>query len=100
MSLSVGDLLANTLSPGMSPYLRSLRKRVRAIVSTFGYSNLQITHVYQQLREDATQKLEAAATDNYPTYVLMLCQELANEQAQPHIRTAAGLALKNSLNAK
>ncbi|RUS24425.1 hypothetical protein BC938DRAFT_473601 [Jimgerdemannia flammicorona] len=45
MSLSVGDLLANTLSPGMSPYLRSLRKRVRAIVSTFGYSNLQITHV-------------------------------------------------------
>lgn len=30
----------------------------------------------------------------------MLSQELANEQADPNIRTAAGLAVKNSLTAK
>lgn len=30
----------------------------------------------------------------------MLSQELANEGADPNIRTAAGLAVKNSLTAK
>jgi hypothetical protein len=30
----------------------------------------------------------------------MLSQELANEAADPNIRTAAGLAVKNSLTAK
>jgi hypothetical protein len=30
----------------------------------------------------------------------MLCQELTNEQAAPHNRTAAGIAFKNALSAK
>ncbi len=33
-------------------------------------------------------------------YLTTLAQELANEQAQPHIRTAAGIALKNSFSAR
>ncbi|CAO3657774.1 unnamed protein product [Umbelopsis ramanniana] len=54
----------------------------------------------QAIREDATQQLELAAQENYSAYVLMLSQELANEGADPNIRTAAGLAVKNSLTAK
>ncbi|CAO3677794.1 unnamed protein product [Umbelopsis vinacea] len=46
----------------------------------------------QATREDATQKLELAAQENYSAYALMLSQELANEAADPNIRTAAGLA--------
>jgi hypothetical protein len=30
-------------------------------------------------------------------YAAMLCQELANEQSQQFIRSAAGIALKNTL---
>ncbi|KAI7907779.1 armadillo-type protein [Cokeromyces recurvatus] len=52
------------------------------------------------LREDATQKLELFAQENYPNYVLSLCQILVNEQADDPIRMSAGLALKNSLTAK
>ena len=40
---------------------------------------------------------------NSPTqsgYLITLAQELANEQAQPHIRTAAGIALKNAFSAR
>jgi importin subunit beta-1 len=33
-------------------------------------------------------------------YLITLAQELANEQAQPHIRTAAGIALKNAFSAR
>ncbi len=33
-------------------------------------------------------------------YLTTLAQELANEQAQPHIRTAAGIALKNAFSAR
>ncbi|KAL4253746.1 importin beta family protein [Abortiporus biennis] len=51
-------------------------------------------------REDATQKLESAAIENYPAYMLMLSSELINEGSQTHIRNAAGLALKNALTAK
>ncbi|KAI8092520.1 armadillo-type protein [Halteromyces radiatus] len=52
------------------------------------------------IREDAVQKLELFAQEDYPSYVLMLCQVLANEQITDDIRQAAALALKNSLSAK
>ncbi|KAI8976845.1 armadillo-type protein [Pilobolus umbonatus] len=52
------------------------------------------------LREDATQKLEIFAQENYPSYVISMCQILANEQAEDSIRMSAGLVLKNSLTAK
>ncbi|KAK9764087.1 karyopherin Kap95 [Basidiobolus ranarum] len=70
MSFNIGEILAHTLSPE------------------------------QQIREEATNHLEAASRDNFSAYVVTLCQELSNEQSQPHIRTAAGLALKNTLTAK
>ncbi|KAI8384226.1 armadillo-type protein [Radiomyces spectabilis] len=54
----------------------------------------------RNLREDATQKLELLAQENYANYALLLCQQLANEQAGDEIRMSAGLALKNSLTAK
>ncbi|KAI9255644.1 armadillo-type protein [Phascolomyces articulosus] len=54
----------------------------------------------QALREDATQKLQLLAQENYAQYSLMLIQQVANDQAEDTIRMAAGLALKNSLSAK
>ncbi|KAI9144908.1 putative karyopherin beta-1 subunit [Paraphysoderma sedebokerense] len=66
MTMSIGEWLANTLSPD------------------------------QKLREDATQKLEAAAKENFPQYVMMLAQELVNEGSASHVRSAAGIALKNT----
>ncbi|OSD03642.1 ARM repeat-containing protein [Trametes coccinea BRFM310] len=51
-------------------------------------------------RDDATQKLESAARENFPAYVMMLSTELVNEASPPHVRNAAGLALKNSLSAR
>ncbi|TDL26856.1 ARM repeat-containing protein [Rickenella mellea] len=51
-------------------------------------------------RQDATQKLEGAARENFPAYVLMLSSELVNENQQLHVRNAAGLALKNTLSAR
>ncbi|CDO70451.1 hypothetical protein BN946_scf184999.g92 [Trametes cinnabarina] len=51
-------------------------------------------------RDDATQKLESAARENFPAYVMMLSNELVNEASPPHVRNAAGLALKNSLSAR
>ncbi|THH30317.1 hypothetical protein EUX98_g3876 [Antrodiella citrinella] len=51
-------------------------------------------------RQDATQKLENASQENYPAYMLMLSSELVNEGSQPHVRNAAGLALKNALTAR
>ncbi|CAO3590196.1 unnamed protein product [Absidia cylindrospora] len=51
-------------------------------------------------REDATQKLELLAQENYTSYALLLCQALANEQVTNDIRQSAGIALKNTLTAK
>ncbi|KAJ3505061.1 hypothetical protein NLJ89_g7615 [Agrocybe chaxingu] len=51
-------------------------------------------------RQDATQKLESAAQDNYPQYMLMLSSVLVDENTPIHIRNAAGLALKNALTAR
>ncbi|KAI8646872.1 armadillo-type protein [Parasitella parasitica] len=51
-------------------------------------------------REEAAQNLELYAQENYPNYILSLCQVLANEENNDQIRMSAGLALKNTLTAK
>ncbi|KAI9814209.1 MAG: karyopherin beta [Pycnora praestabilis] len=51
-------------------------------------------------RQNAEQQLLQAADGDFSGYLTTLAQELANEQAQPHIRTAAGIALKNSFSAR
>lgn len=38
--------------------------------------------------------------DLQPAYMMMLSTELVNEASQPHVRNAAGLALKNAISAK
>ncbi|PWN46943.1 putative karyopherin beta-1 subunit [Violaceomyces palustris] len=54
----------------------------------------------QSIRSDAESKLEAAARDTYPQYLVELASELSNETSPVHIRTAAGLAVKNALVAR
>ncbi|KAF8513401.1 armadillo-type protein [Gautieria morchelliformis] len=51
-------------------------------------------------RQDATQKLESVARENYPAYMITLSTELINENTPSHIRSAAGIALKNALTAR
>ncbi|RKP07815.1 armadillo-type protein [Thamnocephalis sphaerospora] len=68
--MSISDILRNTLSPDT------------------------------QLRENATLQLETASQENFPAYTVMLCQEIANEAAQADVRTAAALALKNTMTAR
>lgn len=46
------------------------------------------------LRDSSTKHLAQSG------YLTTLAQELANEHAQPHIRTAAGIALKNAFSAR
>lgn len=53
-----------------------------------------------QFRADATQQLEAISHNHWSAYMQMLSQELVNEQSPSHIRSASGLALKNSLTSK
>jgi importin subunit beta-1 len=67
---SIGQLLANTLSPNA------------------------------QDRSHATQQLEQFSTNAFADYILALATELANSSSASHIRNAAGLAIKNSLTAK
>ncbi|KAF4124472.1 importin subunit beta-1 [Geosmithia morbida] len=52
------------------------------------------------LRNAAEQQLTQAAEGNFPLYLATLVQELANDQADGSIRTAAGLALKNAFTAR
>ncbi|KAG5949961.1 hypothetical protein E4U53_005603 [Claviceps sorghi] len=52
------------------------------------------------LRNTAEQQLHQAAESNFPLYLATLVQELANDQADPSIRVAAGLALKNAFTAR
>ncbi|KDR78361.1 hypothetical protein GALMADRAFT_224738 [Galerina marginata CBS 339.88] len=68
--MNATELLANTLSPDAS------------------------------IRQDATQKMETAAHDNYPQYMLMLSSVLVDDNTPIHVRNAAGLALKNALTAR
>ncbi|KAF5352963.1 hypothetical protein D9758_007879 [Tetrapyrgos nigripes] len=51
-------------------------------------------------RQLATEKLENAARENYPEYMLMLSSVLVDESSPLHVRNAAGLALKNALSAR
>ncbi|KAL8642533.1 MAG: hypothetical protein Q9228_000797 [Teloschistes exilis] len=51
-------------------------------------------------RDNAEQQLLQAAEVDFSGYVSALADELANEQAQPHIRSAAGIALKNAFSAR
>ncbi|KAL8953099.1 MAG: hypothetical protein Q9222_001037 [Ikaeria aurantiellina] len=51
-------------------------------------------------RQNAEQQLLQAAEVDFSGYVSTLAHELANEQAQPHIRSAAGIALKNAFSAR
>ncbi|KAI9593453.1 karyopherin Kap95 [Syncephalis fuscata] len=53
-----------------------------------------------QLRENATLQLESASRESFPTYTVMLCQEMANEASEANVRTAAALALKNTMTAR
>jgi importin subunit beta-1 len=67
---SIGQLLASTLSPNA------------------------------QDRSTATDQLELFSSTAFADYVQALSNELANAATAPHIRNAAGLAIKNSLTAK
>ncbi|TKA66460.1 hypothetical protein B0A49_10368, partial [Cryomyces minteri] len=53
-----------------------------------------------QVRNAAEQQLSQAAEADFAGYLTTLSQELANEQALPEVRVAAGLALKNSFSAR
>ncbi|KAF8473434.1 armadillo-type protein [Kalaharituber pfeilii] len=68
--MNVAEVLANTLSPDAS------------------------------IRQNAEQQLNSAATEHFAEYVKLLSAELANEQNQTFIRSAAGLALKNAFSAR
>ncbi|KAI9172271.1 Importin subunit beta-1 [Paramyrothecium foliicola] len=52
------------------------------------------------LRNAAEQQLNQAAENNFPQYLAALVQELANEQSNGAIRSAAGIALKNAFTAR
>ncbi|RPB06149.1 ARM repeat-containing protein [Choiromyces venosus 120613-1] len=52
------------------------------------------------IRNAAEQQLSTAASQHFPEYLQMLSAELANEETQPFIRSAAGIALKNALTAR
>ncbi|KAI5301178.1 karyopherin beta [Ascosphaera pollenicola] len=52
------------------------------------------------IRTEAEKQLATAAETNFTDYLVILAKELANENAAPHIRTAAGIALKNAFSFK
>ncbi|EEB06851.1 karyopherin Kap95 [Schizosaccharomyces japonicus yFS275] len=68
--MNAGELLAQTLSPDVN------------------------------VRTQAEQQLENAARTDFAQYMTLLAYELANENALPYIRMAAGLALKNAITAR
>lgn len=51
-------------------------------------------------RPARSHSMRSALTASQPAYLHTLANELANEQAQPFIRNAAGLAFKNALSAR
>ncbi|THC97805.1 hypothetical protein EYZ11_002721 [Aspergillus tanneri] len=71
--MNVTQVLESTLSPGI------------AMIS-----------FYATARANAEQQLIHAAEVDFAQYLITLAQELANENTASHIRTAAGLALKNA----
>jgi importin subunit beta-1 len=81
MTMSLIQLLQATFSPGSSYSFRPLI-------------------VDQAVLQDATQKLESFATENFGAYIAALCNEMAAEQNGTDVRYAAALAIKNTLTAK
>ncbi|CAF9925757.1 MAG: karyopherin beta [Heterodermia speciosa] len=51
-------------------------------------------------RQNAEQQLTQAAEADFAAYLTTLAHELANDGAQTHIRQAAGVALKNTLDSR
>ncbi|KAI8907243.1 armadillo-type protein [Gorgonomyces haynaldii] len=70
MTMSISGLLENTLSP------------------------------IQNVREEAVAQLDAFSKDNFTHYMGLLCQELSSTQNGSHIRSSAGLMMKNAVTAK
>ncbi|KAG4094253.1 karyopherin Kap95 [Neocallimastix lanati (nom. inval.)] len=54
----------------------------------------------QAIREEAVHQLETLENENFPAYLQYLCEELANENSPSHIRTVAGISLKNTVSAR
>ncbi|GAA6005310.1 karyopherin beta [Rhodotorula paludigena] len=54
----------------------------------------------QQERDAATAQLTQLLSSNPTAYLVSLAQALASDQAPAHIRSAAGLAIKNALSAR
>ncbi|RXK37577.1 importin subunit beta-1 [Tremella mesenterica] len=54
----------------------------------------------QATRDSATQQLEAAEKANFHAYLHTLAAELAKEDAPLQVRSAAGLAFKNAIQAR
>ncbi|KAF1995750.1 ARM repeat-containing protein [Amniculicola lignicola CBS 123094] len=52
------------------------------------------------IRQSAEHQLNQAAEADFPQYLDILARSLANEEAPPHVRTAAGIALKNAFSAR
>ncbi|KAJ1330084.1 hypothetical protein BSLG_009756 [Batrachochytrium salamandrivorans] len=59
-----------------------------------------VTIIAQTIREDATNKLNSYAAENFPHYLGLLCQELTGQQTSMDVRKSAGLILKNSLSSR
>ncbi|GAB7351689.1 hypothetical protein MBLNU459_g2284t1 [Dothideomycetes sp. NU459] len=53
-----------------------------------------------QIRNAAEQQLTQAAEADFSGYLTTVAQTLSNEAAEPQVRTAAGLVLKNSFSAR
>lgn len=89
--LSVGYTLGNSYSQ-IIYFLKSIMNAAELLVNSLSPD--------PNIRKQAASALENAAIVNFPAYLQLLCQELANEQQVSHVRVAAGVALKNSLVAK
>lgn len=66
----------------------------------FVYIVTDLDFLDQQIRADASRQLELASASDFPAYIYTLSNELVNDQQQPYVRQAAGLAIKNSLSAR
>lgn len=83
----------------LSPCCRrpSPRLRFDTLHLAFALANISLDNA---LRQHAEQQLEQASATNFSLYLATLVQELAKEDAQGHIRAAAGIALKNAFTGR
>ncbi|RKP21860.1 ARM repeat-containing protein, partial [Rozella allomycis CSF55] len=75
--------------------------------SSFAFSHPGLRHgiwttpdQHTLTREEATRALENASRENFSMYLMMLSQQLTNETSESIVRSAAGIALKNTMKAK